>query len=248
MQVGGDRDESGKEGANEKLKKQLKNKTGLSNINVVTKEKGKKAPKDTPMNKEKYLVKATKEGKYDPQEEAKKHRYFPPKRIPNPFECAAMEQEKFLQNRKEALAKYNEISKNRYKQDEGQPFKYAVKVGNNHRLIYKVMEHSGRVNPKYASDGSLVFPGWGSSDDNFDSLFNFKWKPTSHGIKFDLISKHGLKQLVNHVNGHYHLTTKDNLFLNLKSYYESQKKNIYDVVPLTMVLDYQKEEVCDRME
>ena len=44
------------------------------------------------------------------------------------------------------------------------------------------------------------------------------------------------------------MTTKDNLFVNLKAYYESQKKNIYDIVPLTIVVDYQKEEVCDRME
>ena len=86
-------DESGNEGSidkHEKLKKHLKNKTGLSNINVVQKEKGKK-PKDTPVSKEKYLMKSAKEVKYDPQEEAKKHRYFPPKKIPNPFECAAME-------------------------------------------------------------------------------------------------------------------------------------------------------------
>ena len=93
------------------------------------------------------------------------------------------------------------------------------------------------------------FPGWEPADDHFDSLYNFKWKPTSHGIKYDLISKHGLKQLVNHVNGHWHLTTKDALFLNMKAYYESQKLgNIYDKVPLTIVVDYLKEDVGDRME
>ena len=91
-------------------------------------------------------------------------------------------------------------------------------------------------------------PGWEASDDYYDSLYNFKWKPTSAGIKFDLIGKHGLKQLVNHVKGHWALTTKDNLFLNMKSYYESQKMNIYDVVPITIVLDYLKDDVGDRME
>lgn len=50
-----------------------------------------------------------------PPEEPKKPRYFPPRRIPNPFESAAQEQEKFLQARKEALAKYSNISKNRFK-------------------------------------------------------------------------------------------------------------------------------------
>lgn len=54
---------------------------------------------------------------------------------------------------------------------------------------------------------------------------------------------------MNHVNGHWHLTTKDSLFLNLKAYYEQQKLgNIYDKVPLTIVVDYLKEEVGDKME
>lgn len=48
-------------------------------------------------------------------EEIKKPRYFPPKRLPNPFESAAQEQERFIQARKEALIKYSNISKNRYK-------------------------------------------------------------------------------------------------------------------------------------
>ena len=48
-------------------------------------------------------------------EEVKKPRYFPPKRLPNPFESAAQEQERFIQARKDALIKYSNISKNRYK-------------------------------------------------------------------------------------------------------------------------------------
>lgn len=63
-----------------------------------------------------------------------------------------------------------------------------------------------------------------------------------------MISKHGLKQLVNHVKGHGALTTKDNLFLNMKTYYESQKLNIYDIVPLTIVLDYLRDDVGERVE
>ena len=50
-----------------------------------------------------------------PTDQPKQYRYFPPRRLPNPFESAAQEQEKFLQARKEALAKYSNISKNRYK-------------------------------------------------------------------------------------------------------------------------------------
>ena len=112
----------------------------------------------------------------------------------------------------------------------------------------KVLEQSGRLNARYGGDGEMSFPGWEASDDHYDSLYNFKWKPTSGGIKYDMISKHGLKQLVNHVKGHGCLTTKDNLFVNMKAYYESQKQNIYDVLPLTIVLDYQRDDVGERME
>ena len=34
----------------------------------------------------------------------------------------------------------------------------------------------------------------------------------------------------------------------MKAYYETQKQNIYDVVPLTIVLDYLKEDVGDKVE
>lgn len=37
-----------------------------------------------------------KESAEDPVQEVKKPRYFPPKKLPNPFENAAQEQEKFL--------------------------------------------------------------------------------------------------------------------------------------------------------
>jgi len=33
----------------------------------------------------------------------------------------------------------------------------------------------------------------------YDNLFNFKWQPISFGIKYDMLSKYGYKQIVNHV-------------------------------------------------
>jgi hypothetical protein len=84
-----------------------------------------------------------------PAEEPKKPRYFPPRRIPNPFESAAQEQERFIQARKDALAKYSNISKNRFKQDESAPFKYVLRPGNNSKLILTVLEKSGRLEIKH---------------------------------------------------------------------------------------------------
>ena len=83
--------------------------------------------------------------------------------------------------------KYSEISKNRYKQEEGQPLKFVIRPGNNAPLIARVMAESGRCNP------NENFPGWEAADDQVDSLYNLKWKPTSGGINYDTISKHGLK-------------------------------------------------------
>lgn len=93
--------------------------------------------------------------------------------------------------------------------------KFVVKPGNNSRLITKVFEESGRM------AGQEEFPGWELVDEFQDSIYNFKWKPTSGGINFDTISKHGIKQLVNHVKGHGCLTMKDKILINLKAYYES---------------------------
>ena len=95
-----------------------------------------------------------------------------------------------------------------------------------------------------------MFPGWEVSDDQIDSLFNFKWKPVSNGINFDIVGKHGLKQVINHVQGHHELTTKDNLFLNLKSHYENSLVDcaLFDDVPLTFVLDYMNETISDKMQ
>ena len=44
---------------------------------------------------------------------------------------------------------------------------------------------------------------------NAPHLFNFKWKPTSNGINYERLGKFGYKQLVNHIEGHHALTTKD---------------------------------------
>ena len=78
-----------------------------------------------------------------------------------------------------------------------------MRPGNNAKLVNRVLEMSGRMEAKQDAEGTTVFPGWEAADDHFDSLYNFKWKPTSSGIKFDMISKHGLKQMINHVKGHH---------------------------------------------
>lgn len=76
---------------------------------------------------------------------------------------------------------------------------------------------------------------------SYDSLFNFKWQPFSNGLKFNQISTYGQKQLVNHIEGHESITTKDQLFLNMKSYCEKNNMNVFDYIPLTFVLNYKSD-------
>jgi len=195
-----------------------KDEDGSTTVPESTKSAAKKVgDKDEKEKKDDDDKDKDKEGELAPIEEVKKvPRYFPPRKMPNPFTEAANEQERFIQARKDALAKYSNISKNRFKQDESAPLKFVIKPGTNSKLLNRVIEKSGRMEPK--SNGH---PGWEAADDHMDSLYNFKWKPTSGGLKYDLIGKHGLKQVINHVKGHGNLTTKDNLFINMKSYYES---------------------------
>jgi hypothetical protein len=77
---------------------------------------------------------------------------------------------------------------------------------------------------------------WEETHD-FDTLYQFKWHPISRGIKFDLVGKHGTKQLVNHFENHHIFTTKDNMFRNAFSHCEAKKLNVFEYVPLTFILE-----------
>jgi hypothetical protein len=70
------------------------------------------------------------------------------------------------------------------------------------------------------------------------NMFNFKWKPFSVGIVFDRLSKHGFKQLVNHIEGHASLTTKDELFFNMKVHCERKQLNVFSYLPFSMAVDF----------
>eukprot|EP01022_Parablepharisma_sp_SALTPOND_P013287 TRINITY_DN1768_c0_g1_i1.p1 TRINITY_DN1768_c0_g1~~TRINITY_DN1768_c0_g1_i1.p1 ORF type:complete len:716 (+),score=63.40 TRINITY_DN1768_c0_g1_i1:921-3068(+) len=100
------------------------------------------------------------------------------------------------------------------------PYIFVIMPGNNSQIIRRCMEK--RVDWKEA-------PG-------FCSIFHFKWQPFSKGLRFDQISL-SQKQMVNHFENHYEVTTKDGLFKNLLPYVDHRKKNVFDYVPLTFLLD-----------
>lgn len=108
-------------------------------------------------------------------------------------------------------------------------YKYIIMKGNNSEVIKACMEHR---------------PDW-EEIPSFSTIFNFKWQPFSRGIKFDLLSINGQKQLVNHFENHCEITTKDRLFTNLKEYSESE---VFNYVPLTFLVEAKSDNFYEELD
>ena len=128
--------------------------------------------------------------------------------------------------------KYTLISAQNGKPGFSKPLQFSIVEGNNSNLIRRVMQS------RLAIDDSN-FSFWEETQST--GLFNFKWKPTSHYIFYERLSKHGFKQLVNHIEGHQALTTKDELFFNLKAHCERRQQNVFKYLPFTMAVDFNSE-------
>ena len=163
---------------------------------------------------------------------------------------AEEEREKYIEVKKDAFKKYSQISANNGKPGMNKPLQFIINEGNNSNLIRRVMESRLAVyNPTQQSDTESL-TGGGTSTTNLNAnfttweettstnLFNFKWKPFSYGLNYEKLSKFGFKQLVNHIEGHQSLTTKDELFFNLKTYCERKQSNVFDIMPFTMAVDF----------
>lgn len=91
---------------------------------------------------------------------------------------------------------------------------------------------------------------WQKIDSIKSSLFDFKWTPYSNHIRFEHLGKHGERNLVNHFEYHGCLSQKDQLFLNLQKSCENTHKDVFDLLPITFVIDYSDrhafEQIYDR--
>jgi gluconate kinase len=105
------------------------------------------------------------------------------------------------QHQKEAKQKYSQLSAKYGETKSKENYKFILLKGNNHPVVEKVMERRNHF--------------WEKENSTFSKVFHLKWTPISRQITFDLLSKHGQKQLVNHFCNHGLLTTKDCLFNNL---------------------------------
>lgn len=101
-------------------------------------------------------------------------------------------------------------------------YKYIVTQGNNSKLIREAMKKRF----------------WWVEIPNFNTMFNFKWQPTSHRMKFSELGKGGtVKQMVNHLEFHKYLSDKSELFSCLQQYCEQIKTNVFRMTPITFFID-----------
>lgn len=128
-----------------------------------------------------------------------------------------------LRKKQEITNLYNKVSKDNKPTfaDDGF-YRFSFIKGNNSALVKRCL---------------LTRDYWQELEEKHLTLYSFKWAPTSKYINFDQLGAHGQKKLVNHIDQHGLLTTKDQLYLNFQKYCESSKSNVFQYLPIQFVLD-----------
>jgi hypothetical protein len=100
-------------------------------------------------------------------------------------------------------------------------YKFIVTQGNNSKLIREAMQRRP----------------WWIEIPKFNSIFNFKWQPTSFRMKFhELRKERSIKQVVNHLEFHKWLSEKSELFRGLREYWKREKRKLWEMIPLTFLV------------
>ncbi|CDW90267.1 ttl domain containing protein [Stylonychia lemnae] len=141
--------------------------------------------------------------------------------------------EKIFKLQKQIRAKYNDISVTQRQISKDEPYKYIVIRGNNSELVKKCLDQRG-------SD-------WQEISSN-NTIFHFKWVPFSKGIRFDYLSSHGYKKMVNHFEYQEQISQKDWLMINLSKYCEQQRLNVFDFIPVTFIVNLNHQSSSFEME
>ena len=101
-------------------------------------------------------------------------------------------------------------------------YRYTMTKGNNSSLVKRVL---------------LTRDYWLELEQQHLTLYSFKWAQVSRFINYEQLGAHGQKKLVNHLECHHLLTTKDQLYLNMYRYCETNKINVFQYLPVQFVLD-----------
>ena len=105
--------------------------------------------------------------------------------------------------------------------DDGR-YRFNLIKGNNSGLVKRVLtkrEH------------------WVELEQQHLTLYQFKWSPVSRLINYQQLGAHGQKKIVNHLERHDILTTKDQIFMNMYKFCEHNKVNVFQYLPIQFVLD-----------
>lgn len=74
-------------------------------------------------------------------------------------------------------------------------------------------------------------------------MFNFKWLQNNKTYNYEkLTSNSTVRQVVNHFEFHKEVSSKAGLVKNLAFYCEQNKTNLFDITPITFILDMNKED------
>ena len=110
-------------------------------------------------------------------------------------------------------------------------FKYSVGAGNNGRLVKKIMQQKGEAWEEVPTTAVA---------------FNFKWLQNNKTYNYEkLTNNNGVKQLVNHFEFHKEISSKAGLIKNLSFYCEQNKMNMFEMTPITFILDLNKDD-CEQ--
>lgn len=90
---------------------------------------------------------------------------------------------------------------------------------------------------------------WKESQSLTTSYFHFQWCACSNKINYHTLSRNPLfKQCVNHYEYHSSISNKSKMFLNLLNHCEENKKEVFQYIPFTIILNQQDQSFYNTIE
>ena len=79
---------------------------------------------------------------------------------------------------------------------------------------------------------------WVEHEDSKYMFINFRWQQTNRGYRYEnCVESKVFKQALNHFEFHNELSNKEYMLCNLTEWCEHTKRNVFEVVPMTFVLN-----------
>ncbi|CAD8201393.1 unnamed protein product [Paramecium octaurelia] len=106
-------------------------------------------------------------------------------------------------------------------------YSYLLGGGNNHELIKRIMDTRRE---------------WHQCKST--TRVHFRWQQSNIGYKYYKMNAYNPhRSLVNHFEFHQEISNKKNLLLNMTAFCESIHRNVFDILPLTFVIDFNDSQI-----